>query len=150
MVKARHAEAVQSAAAERAEERLLDLLLPPSAQTGEYAGFRQSPSWAESGEDRIAQREGRQRHAGALREMLHAGKLDTREVEVEVAESAVANVPVLGVGLDEMGINLSEMLGNLLPKRMKRKRMSVSSLAFCSKRRKRKNSSTWKASSKRP
>ena len=36
-------------------------------------------------------------------------------------------MPVLGVGLDEMGINLSEMLGNLLPKRMKRKRMSVSS-----------------------
>ncbi len=127
MVKARHVEAVQSAAAERAEERLLDLLLPlPRKQESVQDFVKVLMGGAQEREESPREREDsgtRER----LREMLRAGKLDTREVEVEVAESAVANVPVLGVGLDEMGINLSEMLGNLLPKRMKRKRVPVSS-----------------------
>ncbi|HPP38180.1 MAG TPA: ATP-dependent protease ATPase subunit HslU, partial [Thermosynergistes sp.] len=127
MVKARHMEAVQSAAAERAEERLLDLLLPlPRKQESMQDFVKVLMGGVQERIESPREREDsgtRER----LREMLRAGKLDTREVEVEVAESAVANVPVLGVGLDEMGINLSEMLGNLLPKRMKRKRMSVSS-----------------------
>jgi len=127
MVKARHMEAIQSAAAERAEERLLDLLLPlPRKQESVQDFVKVLMGGAQEREESPREREDsgtRER----LREMLRVGKLDTREVEVEVAESAVANVPVLGVGLDEMGINLSEMLGNLLPKRMKRKRMPVSS-----------------------
>ncbi|HOM25335.1 MAG TPA: AAA family ATPase, partial [Thermosynergistes sp.] len=103
MVKARHMEAVQSAAAERAEERLLDLLLPlPRKQESMQDFVKVLMGGVQERIESPREREDsgtRER----LREMLRAGKLDTREVEVEVAESAVANVPVLGVGLDEMG-----------------------------------------------
>jgi ATP-dependent HslUV protease ATP-binding subunit HslU len=61
-----------------------------------------------------------------LREMLSKGRLEDREVEIEVTQSASAGLSMIGgAGLEEMGINLSEMLGGLMPKKSKRRRVSV-------------------------
>jgi ATP-dependent HslUV protease ATP-binding subunit HslU len=58
--------------------------------------------------------------------MLEEGKLEQREVEIEVTESASSGMPMLGgAGMEEMGINLGEMLGGLIPKKKKRRRVSV-------------------------
>ena len=58
--------------------------------------------------------------------MLRAGQLESREVDVELAENSRVGMPLLGnMGMEEMGINLGEMLGNLLPKRVRRTRLKV-------------------------
>jgi ATP-dependent HslUV protease ATP-binding subunit HslU len=133
MVRERKTAEVQEEAAARAEERLLDALLPPrkakdrvvdvmSLFTGQ--GEKQE---APSEED---QKQESQRSATRerLRQMLRDGKLDGREVEIEVSESMQAGIPLMGggPGMDEMGMNLGEMLSGILPKKKKRTRTTVS------------------------
>src|SRR5712671_2792977 len=99
LVREEQQRAVQGRAEEMVEDRLLDLLLPQSAQQGAAAGFATN--------DRSGTRE-------KLRGMLRAGGLDDRMVEVDVQERAQGNMQIFGAqGMEEMGINLQEMLGNL-------------------------------------
>jgi ATP-dependent HslUV protease ATP-binding subunit HslU len=90
---------VQPRAEELAEERLLDLLLPGS---------------------RDSTRE-------KLRGMLRAGGLDDRSVEMEVTERAAPTMQIFGTsGMEEMGLNLQEMLGNLpFGKKSKKRKLPV-------------------------
>src|SRR6266481_7462871 len=98
LVREEQQRAVQGRAEEMVEDRLLDLLLPQSAQQG-TAGFATN--------DRSGTRE-------KLRGMLRAGGLDDRMVEVDVQERPQGNMQIFGAqGMEEMGINLQEMLGNL-------------------------------------
>ncbi|HYR18997.1 MAG TPA: ATP-dependent protease ATPase subunit HslU [Myxococcales bacterium] len=98
LVREEQQRAVQGRAQEMVEDRLLDLLLPQSAQQG-AAGFATN--------DRSSTRE-------KLRGMLRAGGLDDRMVEVDVQERPQGNMQIFGAqGMEEMGINLQEMLGNL-------------------------------------
>jgi ATP-dependent HslUV protease ATP-binding subunit HslU len=110
MVRAEEMEKVADRARAAAEERLLDLLLPPVPQR---------PGEADAGS-----RETRER----LRLLLREGKLADRTVEVEVRESAVPVIDLMGVtgGAPEgMEGNLQEMLSGLFPKKTRRKRMRV-------------------------
>ena len=102
--------AVQGRAQEMSEDRLLDLLLPVSAQPG-TAGFTN---------DRGGTRE-------KLRGMLRAGGLDDRMVELDVQERAQGNMQIFGAqGMEEMGINLQEMLGSLpFGKKTKKRKLRV-------------------------
>jgi ATP-dependent HslUV protease ATP-binding subunit HslU len=99
--------------AERAvEEQLLDLLLPPAP--GKTGGHGEEPS----GDPARATRE-------KLREQLRGGRLEERQVEVEVRPRAFPAVQVLSnQGLEEMDVNLREMLPGLFGGR-KRRRLSV-------------------------
>jgi len=110
MVRAEEMEKVADRARAAAEERLLDLLLPPAPpRAGEADGGSQ---------------ETRER----LRLLLREGKLADRTVEVEVRESAVPVIDLMGVtgGAPEgMEGNLQEMLSGLFPKKTRRKRMRV-------------------------
>src|SRR5438045_1462271 len=103
LVREEQQKAVADRAEEMAEDRLLDLLLPSGGAT-----------------DRASTRE-------KLRGMLRAGGLDERTVEVDVQERATSNMQIFSnQGLEEMGINLQEMLGNLpFGKRTKKRRMKV-------------------------
>jgi ATP-dependent HslUV protease ATP-binding subunit HslU len=110
MVRAEEMEKVADRARAAAEERVLDLLLPPAP--------------ARAGEPDAAGRETRER----LRAQLREGKLADRPVEVEVRESAVPVIDLMGVtgGVPEgMEGNLQEMLSGLFPKKSRRKRMRV-------------------------
>ena len=61
-----------------------------------------------------------------LRSQLRAGKLDERLVELETQQQAMPMIEVLsGQGMEEMGINLKDMLSNLLPTRTKRRKVRV-------------------------
>jgi ATP-dependent HslUV protease ATP-binding subunit HslU len=116
MVRGEEMERVAGKAASAAEERLLDLLLPP--RPGRAAGV--PPPEGESKAEESRER---------LRKMLKEGKLSDRSLEVEVRESAVPAIDLTGVpgggGLEGMEGNLQEMLGNLFPKKVRRKRMRV-------------------------
>jgi ATP-dependent HslUV protease ATP-binding subunit HslU len=108
MMKAEESRKVQQRADEMAEERLLDLLLPPS---------RKAPQ--KEGEDQQATRE-------KLRKLLKAGKLNEKYVEVEVVDR---NLPIVEIfsasGLEEMDVNIKDMFGSLFPKKKKQRKVKV-------------------------
>ncbi|MEO8198496.1 MAG: ATP-dependent protease ATPase subunit HslU [Thermoanaerobaculia bacterium] len=121
--------AVAATAAERAEERLLDLLLPPGPPagatvlgaiggTGAPAPGADSPAAAPAVEDAHTTRE-------KLRERLRAGALDSRIVEIEVEDGAAPSLEMFTPqGVEEIGINLKEMMPGLFSRR-KRQKASV-------------------------
>lgn len=99
---------VRVKADELAEERMLDLLLPTPSGNSETAG-------TESNNDT------RQK----LRKLLREGKLDERFVDIEVTSR---NTPIQifsPSGMDEMDVNISDMIGNLFPKKTKKRKANV-------------------------
>jgi ATP-dependent HslUV protease ATP-binding subunit HslU len=109
------------------EERILDLLLPPPRPTSSFYDFDADTSEEPSTElDSPARDEQFQRTREKLRTQLRSGKLDNRLVELEVREK---NFPVIELagpqGVEEMGINMKDMLGNLFQGRTKRRKMRV-------------------------
>ena len=113
LVREEEQEKVKVKARDLAEERVLNLLLPePEAS---------APGDGDKGEDRPspATRE-------KLRRMLRAGKLDHREVDIELTQSMMPMIEVLTPqGMEEMESNIKEMFSNLLPKQSKRKTVRV-------------------------
>jgi ATP-dependent HslUV protease ATP-binding subunit HslU len=109
---------VEDKARINAEERLLDLLLPsPPARrkVGEGA----------MGLDPLGQ-EHYQQTRDKFRQYLHEGKLDSRDVELEVEERSMPFIEVIsGSGLEDMDINIKDMLGNMFPQRKKRRKAKV-------------------------
>jgi ATP-dependent HslUV protease ATP-binding subunit HslU len=130
---------VRDLAAERAEERLLDVLLPgkkkekPAPNVTDimkiFGVFSENESGGasdESAEAQEADSEERSRHTREkMREMLRAGKLDAREVDIDVEESARMGMNLIGGGMEEMGINIGEILGGMMPKKLRKKRMRI-------------------------
>jgi ATP-dependent HslUV protease ATP-binding subunit HslU len=109
------------------EERILDILLPPPRSSSGFYDFD-----SETSEEKTTDLEGPardeqfQRTREKLRTQLRSGKLDNRLVELEVREK---NFPVIELagpqGVEEMGINMKDMLGNLFQGRTKRRKMRV-------------------------
>ncbi len=117
MIKSEKAKAVEERARELAEERLLDILLPPSK--GTFPRHEQGLAELEREAPALETRE-------KLRKRLREGKLDDRVVELEVKERLVPMVEIFSsTGLEEMDINLKEMLGSILPQRTKRRKVKV-------------------------
>ncbi|HXY61633.1 MAG TPA: ATP-dependent protease ATPase subunit HslU [Nitrospirota bacterium] len=113
MVKNEMAEIVKEKAEALAEERLLDLLLPP---------LRSSPgSEAPTSEQQELHSTTREK----LRQQLREGKLDGRTVELETKEKVMPFGIVSNVGMEEIEMNLKEMLGGLLPEKKKRRKVKV-------------------------
>ncbi len=108
MMKAEESRKVQQRGEEMAEERLLDLLLPPAGKGTQ-----------KEGEDQRATRE-------KLRKLLKAGKLDEKYVEVETVDR---NLPIVEIfsasGLEEMDVNIKDMFGSLFPKKKKQRKVKV-------------------------
>lgn len=116
-------ERVKEKAATQVEERILDILIPPVKKTG--VGFSSDTNFnPESASDSELNERTRER----FREKLKNGELDERIIEVEVKNSKGSMMQVFGPGgMEEMGINLQDMLGNMGKKSNKSKRkVSVS------------------------
>jgi len=113
MVKNEMAEKVQEKAAVHAEDRLLDLLLPPIRTLP----GSEAPS-TEQEEQHSSTRE-------KLRQQLREGKLDGRTVELETKEKVMPFGIISNVGMEEIEMNLKEMLGGLLPEKTKRRKVKV-------------------------
>jgi ATP-dependent HslUV protease ATP-binding subunit HslU len=123
MLKSREQEAVKKKAQQIAEERMLDLLLPKSGtQTDRSAGDEketQPEQLAYNGDASSSTRE-------KLRKMLRDGKLDNRYVDLDVSERTMPVVEIFSnVGMEEMGFNFKDMMGSLLPKSTKRRKVKV-------------------------
>ncbi|HYE13365.1 MAG TPA: ATP-dependent protease ATPase subunit HslU [Pyrinomonadaceae bacterium] len=128
MVREERLDEVADKAEHNAEERLLDLLLPPRPSSGFYNFDAEddedtSSAAAPAGAERDDQS---QKTREKLRAQLRDGKLDNRLVEMEVREKSFPTIEVAGPqGVEEMGINMKDMLGNLFQGRTKRQRMRV-------------------------
>jgi ATP-dependent HslUV protease ATP-binding subunit HslU len=128
MIKAEEQENVQAKAAEIAEERLLDLLLPPRAVERNVGDMLKDPD-PEALEAPMTEESVRRQDATRekLRKLLNDGRLDERMVELEVAEPRSG--PMIEIfsaaGMEDMGLNLKDMLGNMMPQKKKRRNVKV-------------------------
>jgi ATP-dependent HslUV protease ATP-binding subunit HslU len=131
MVRAEETEKVQVKAREIAEERMLDLLLPPlkkeSVEEKKAEEMGDNPSeFSAVGEKtpNLSQHSSPTREK--LRQMLRSGKLDERIIELELTQRNLPMVEIFSsAGMEEMDINLKEMFSNLLPKKTKQRRVKV-------------------------
>jgi len=141
---------VEELAQQRVEERLLDLLLPPTPELGATTapgaqqppqrepqqsrafivgtdGVREEPLLEDDEDaDRKRMKERRERTREKLRSLLRDGKLEERTVDVEVQQSAPLENMMMPMGMEGMDFNFTEMLQDMMPKRKKRRTVSVS------------------------
>lgn len=135
MVRGEREEDVAEQAEGRVEERLLDLLFPDSGEERPAAEdeadesarpnlFVAGPSGVEARpEEQLTSRRARTREK--LRSLLRDGKLEDREVEVEVTQQANLDGMMVPMGGDSMDYNFTEMLQEMLPSKTKRRQVSV-------------------------
>jgi ATP-dependent HslUV protease ATP-binding subunit HslU len=110
------------------EERILDLLLPPQkSNSPTYFDFDEAETEEQPATSETPERDDNfQRTREKLREKLRSGKLDNRLVEMEVREKNFPTIELAGPqGIEEMGINMKDMLGNLFQGKTKRRKMRV-------------------------
>jgi ATP-dependent HslUV protease ATP-binding subunit HslU len=117
LVKAQEREKVIRPARERAEARLLDLLLPAPPPTSTWSD-------ATPGLEEAAER--RQRSREKMKARLEAGELEDRQVELTLPGKAVAPVSILGAGnMEQMEMDLQGMFEKIMPKPAQARSMTV-------------------------
>ncbi len=95
------------------EESILDILLPP---TNSYV----SENYEENQEPKV------NRTREKLREQLRNSELDDRLIEIETTDRSTPMVDIIGgQGMEEMGVNFGDMLGNMFPKKSKRRKVKI-------------------------
>ncbi|HEX5412135.1 MAG TPA: ATP-dependent protease ATPase subunit HslU [Terriglobia bacterium] len=119
MVREEKIEEVAEKAETNAEERLLDLLLPPP--TPPHADKTQTDDGYRTALEQF------KRTREKLRAQLREGKLDERQVEIETRERSFPAFEIVSSqGIEEMDINIKDMLPGLFGQRSKKRRMPVS------------------------
>ncbi len=119
-VKTEKMKEVQKKAEENSEERILDILLPPVKKSGNGADNATDASSKQSQEEINANTREK------LRSQLKQGNLDNRIIELDLSSDNYPMLQVLGpVGLEEMGINLNDIFGNMMPKKSKKRKMPI-------------------------
>jgi ATP-dependent HslUV protease ATP-binding subunit HslU len=112
-------EEVRLQAEQNVEEKILDILYPP---TNPYYTNYSDRDETDSLEEKPKHNKTREK----LREQLRRGELDERPVEVDVQDRATPMIDIVGgQGMEEMGVNFGDMLGNLFPKKTKRRKIKI-------------------------
>jgi ATP-dependent HslUV protease ATP-binding subunit HslU len=128
MVKSEEQEHVRTKAAEIAEEKLLDLLLPPRPKEKMVSDMLTNSDETDE-KDQPAEDQGQKPDATRekLRHLLKENKLDNRLVDLEVTETRSG--PMIEIfsaaGMEDMGLNVRDMLGNVFPQKKKIRTVKV-------------------------
>jgi ATP-dependent HslUV protease ATP-binding subunit HslU len=149
MVRAEQTEAVKEKALEQVEDRLLDCLLPPprsikkqkaieeddddeEADTNEALAFDleiEDGEEIEPDQEEVISEQEKARYLRTrekFRKMLRDGKLEDKPVEISVKNQSVPFIEIFSpAGIEEMDINLKDMFGSFLPKKVKKRRVTV-------------------------
>jgi len=97
-----------------AENRILDILIPP---------ITRGPSFDTATDSEVEENRRTREH---FRDMLRRGVLDERHIEIDVVVDQVPSMQILGpIGLDEMGMNLQDLFGSIMPKKSKKRRLKI-------------------------
>ncbi len=123
MIHKEKTEEVEEKARVMAEERVLDLLIPPTpAQQREFSLDDEK----EEGSPVETPLDSYQTTREKFRKYLREGRLDHRQVELEVPDRSSPMIEVIsGAGVEDIDINLKDMLGNIFPQRTKRRKMDL-------------------------
>jgi ATP-dependent HslUV protease ATP-binding subunit HslU len=118
MVKAEKRAEVNGKAKEMAEERILDILIPPSHRKSS-PGVEADAEHPDEGENGATREKFRRR--------LQNGEMEDRTIEMDIPAAPPGPLmQVIGpMNLEEMGINLQDLFGNLMPKKLKRRKVTV-------------------------
>jgi ATP-dependent HslUV protease ATP-binding subunit HslU len=135
MLREEKLEEVEDKAELNAEERLLDLLLPPVAVPPPMPGPAPTPiSGVDESDNTILfpspvpppPSDSHQRTREKLRAQFREGKLDERMVEIDVRERSTPSLEIISnQGMEEMDINLKDILPNIFGQRTKKRKMKV-------------------------
>lgn len=128
MVKERRVLEVRDRAAKAAEDRLVDLVLglsPRRTKTGNPFSLLLGTVEREDGGTEERERENKEGIRAEVRARLLRGELDEETVELEIEEEQRFGEVWAQAGLEEMGLNLQDILGNLIPKRTRRRKVRV-------------------------
>ena len=118
MVKSEMMEQVQSKAVDLAEERILDMLIPPIKRTQTKDEEKDLDEKNEAYQN--------QKTRDWMREKLKKGDLDDKLIEFDSASAPAVGMQVLGpFGMDDMGINIQEIMGSILPKKKKKRKTTI-------------------------
>lgn len=119
MVRAEKTLEVQTKAKDLAEEKILDLLIPP-VKKPVHAGDNSETNQKDEAYQNEKTREW-------MKAKLKAGELDEKMVEFDTSVQSSMGMQVLGpIGLDDMGINIQEIMGNMMPKKKKKRKTTIS------------------------
>ncbi|MFN5308735.1 MAG: ATP-dependent protease ATPase subunit HslU [Candidatus Kapaibacterium sp.] len=123
MVRAEKSAEVQIQAKNAAINRVLDALIPP---------LKRGPSFDTASDEDI---EMNSKTRDKFREMILDGALNERQIEIDITVDPSSSLHVLGpMGMDEMTSNIQEMLGSMMPKKSKTRKVSVAeALVLCEK-----------------
>jgi len=117
MVREEKTKIVEKKAQENATEKLLDILLPPITNRPKPVGEMEE-------KDELELRHQRTREK--LRAQLQKGQLDDRMVEIDVPTDSTPMMQIFSpMGIEEMGMNLQDIFGGMMPKKMKKRKTTV-------------------------
>ncbi|MBE3593887.1 MAG: ATP-dependent protease ATPase subunit HslU [Candidatus Carbobacillus altaicus] len=131
LVKQEKMEAVREKAEQHAEARLLDLILPAPRSTKTMKNplemlFGGSEGREETTQERPEETERLERSRRELKEKLSRGELEDELVEIEVEDTQPTMLELFsGQGVEQLGINMQELFGSMLPRRTKKRRLTV-------------------------
>ncbi len=132
IVKQEMQERIKPRAEELVEERILDLLIPPVRKRRPSSNASSNTSLSSVSDDsfnpdQASDEELNERTREKFRQKLRNGDLEDRKVEVEVKAGGSPSMQIFGPqGMEEMGMNLQDMLGNIMPKKTKKRQMKIS------------------------
>jgi ATP-dependent HslUV protease ATP-binding subunit HslU len=129
MVKREKAEQVRSKAQNLAEEKILDHLLPPKPKRKRIeptARDYDSPSFSFTNTAEENPEEKWEKNREKFRTQLRQGRLDKRTIEISVPNDRFPVIEVFSPqGIEELGVNFQEMFSGMLPKKTKRRKVTV-------------------------
>jgi ATP-dependent HslUV protease ATP-binding subunit HslU len=127
MVKVEMQERIRGKAEELAEERILDILIPPLKRPPGFTGSSVTLT-EEAGfsAERASDDELNERTREKFRLKLRDGELDDRSIEMDVKAGGMPTMQIFGPsGMEELGMNLQDMLGNISPNKTRKKSMKI-------------------------
>ncbi|WP_461100932.1 ATP-dependent protease ATPase subunit HslU [Spirosoma koreense] len=118
MVRSAKKEAVQVKAQQLVEDAILDILIPPVKPVNGHLGFEN--------EKKDADAELNERTRERFREKIKSGEMDDRKIEIDVQQSQTPNIGIMGGAVDDLSMmNIQEMIGNMMPKRGKKRKVTI-------------------------
>src|SRR5574338_1277557 len=124
LVKSEKAVEVQAKAEEMADERVLDLLIPPVKKTQTASIVKDGEEPPANGEETEAYQNQKTREWMRLK--LKKGEMDEKMIEFDSQAQSSIGMQVLGpFGMDDMGINIQEIMGSIMPKKRKKRKTTV-------------------------
>ena len=127
MVREEQLEEVRGKAAHNAEERLLDILLPPTRSIAPaHEGGDAGAAGGGAGVGGVGPSDDQSQTRERFREQLRAGRLDSRVVELDVREKSFPSFEIIaGPSMEEVDINLKDMLPGLFQGKTKKRKLKV-------------------------